>query len=94
MVDVQRFRPYNDSPKAPPLPDHVSEDIVNTVNATGSTLTPLASAAAQGGGTGAATRVHHTLTPTVAETIEPATGGFLARIAVDVADKDFAYSVS
>jgi hypothetical protein len=32
MVDVQRYRPYNDSPKAPPLPDHVSEDIVNTVN--------------------------------------------------------------
>ena len=30
--DVQRFKPYNSSPKAPPLPDHVAEDIVNTVN--------------------------------------------------------------
>jgi hypothetical protein len=30
--DVQRFRPYNTSPKAPPLPDHIAEDIVNTVN--------------------------------------------------------------
>jgi hypothetical protein len=32
MTDVQRYRPYNDKPKAPPLPDHVAEDIVNTVN--------------------------------------------------------------
>jgi hypothetical protein len=32
MTDVQRFRPYSDSPKARPLPDHVAEDIVNTVN--------------------------------------------------------------
>jgi hypothetical protein len=32
MADVQRFRPYNDSPKAQPLPDHVAEEIVNTVN--------------------------------------------------------------
>jgi hypothetical protein len=32
MLDVQRYRPYSDSPKAAPLPDHVSEDIVNTVN--------------------------------------------------------------
>jgi len=30
--DVQRFRPYSDSPKAPPLPDHLAEEIVNTVN--------------------------------------------------------------
>jgi len=30
--DVQRFRPYNEAPTAPPLPDHVAEDIVNTVN--------------------------------------------------------------
>jgi Domain of unknown function (DUF4124) len=30
--DVQRYRPYNDSPKAPPLPDHLAEEIVNTVN--------------------------------------------------------------
>jgi hypothetical protein len=32
MADVQKFRPYNDSPKAQPLPDHVAEEIVNTVN--------------------------------------------------------------
>lgn len=32
MADVQRFRPYSDSPKAQPLPDHVAEEIVNTVN--------------------------------------------------------------
>jgi len=32
MLDVQRYRPYSDSPKAAPLPDHVSEDMVNTVN--------------------------------------------------------------
>jgi hypothetical protein len=30
--DVQRFRPYSDSPKAQPLPDHLAEEIVNTVN--------------------------------------------------------------
>jgi hypothetical protein len=30
--DVQRYRPYNPAPKAPVLPDHVAEDIVNTVN--------------------------------------------------------------
>jgi hypothetical protein len=30
--DVQRFRPYSSSPRAPVLPDHVAEDIVNTVN--------------------------------------------------------------
>jgi len=32
MTDVQRFRPYNDSPMAPPLPDHLAEEMVNTVN--------------------------------------------------------------
>ena len=32
MGDVQRFRPYSDKPKAPPLPEHVAEEIVNTVN--------------------------------------------------------------
>jgi hypothetical protein len=32
MTDVRRFRPYSASAKAPPLPDHVAEDIVNTVN--------------------------------------------------------------
>lgn len=31
-TDVRRYRPYSDKPKAPPLPDHVAEDIVNTVN--------------------------------------------------------------
>jgi hypothetical protein len=31
-ADVQRFRPYNDSPKAPPVPDHLAEEMVNTVN--------------------------------------------------------------
>jgi len=32
MTDVRRYRPYSDKLKAPPLPDHVAEDIVNTVN--------------------------------------------------------------
>lgn len=32
MTDVQRYRPYSTSPNAPALPDHVAEDIVNTVN--------------------------------------------------------------
>ena len=32
MTDVQRYRPYSGQPKAPPLPEHVAEDIVNTVN--------------------------------------------------------------
>jgi hypothetical protein len=30
--DVQRFRPYSDAPKAQPVPDHLAEEIVNTVN--------------------------------------------------------------
>lgn len=32
MNDVQRFRPYSEAAKAPPLPDHLAEEIVNTVN--------------------------------------------------------------
>ena len=32
MTDVQRFRPYSDAPKAQPVPDHVAEEMVNTVN--------------------------------------------------------------
>jgi hypothetical protein len=32
MTDVQRYRPYSAKSKAPPLPDHVAEEIVNTVN--------------------------------------------------------------
>lgn len=32
MADVQRYRPYNATVSAPALPDHVAEDIVNTVN--------------------------------------------------------------
>jgi hypothetical protein len=32
MSDVQRYRPYSEKPKALPLPDHVAEEIVNTVN--------------------------------------------------------------
>lgn len=31
-LDVQRFRPYSSKNNAPPLPDHIAEDIVNTVN--------------------------------------------------------------
>jgi len=30
--DVQRYRPYSDRSNAPPLPDHIAEDMVNTVN--------------------------------------------------------------
>jgi len=32
MSEVQPFRPYNDSPKAPPVPDHLATEMVNTVN--------------------------------------------------------------
>jgi len=32
MGEVQRFRPYSEAPTAPPMPDHMAEDIVNTVN--------------------------------------------------------------
>ena len=30
--DVQRFRPYSEKPTAPPVPDHLAEEMVNTVN--------------------------------------------------------------
>lgn len=30
--EVARFKPYSDNPKAPPLPDHLAEEMVNTVN--------------------------------------------------------------
>lgn len=29
---VARFKPYSNSPKAPPLPDHLAEEMVNMVN--------------------------------------------------------------
>jgi hypothetical protein len=29
---IARFRPYSDKPNAPPLPDHLAEEMVNTVN--------------------------------------------------------------
>jgi hypothetical protein len=29
---IARFRPYSDNPAAPPLPDHIAEELVNTVN--------------------------------------------------------------
>ncbi len=29
---IARFKPYNDKPNAPPLPDHLAEELVNTVN--------------------------------------------------------------
>jgi hypothetical protein len=32
IADVQRFRPYSDTPEAPPVPDHIAEEMVNTVN--------------------------------------------------------------
>jgi hypothetical protein len=32
MTDAQRYRPYNDAPKAPPVPDHLAEEMVSTVN--------------------------------------------------------------
>jgi hypothetical protein len=32
ISSVQRFRPYSDSAKAPPVPDHLAEEMVNTVN--------------------------------------------------------------
>ena len=31
-TQVARFKPYSDSPNAPPLPDHLAEEMVNTVN--------------------------------------------------------------
>lgn len=32
QAQVTLFRPYSDKPEAPPLPDHLAEDMVNTVN--------------------------------------------------------------
>jgi hypothetical protein len=32
IQDVQRFRPYSDKPTAPAVPDHLAEEMVNTVN--------------------------------------------------------------
>jgi hypothetical protein len=29
---IARFKPYTDKPSAPPLPDHLAEEMVNTVN--------------------------------------------------------------
>jgi hypothetical protein len=31
-AQVARFKPYADNPSAPPLPDHLAEEMVNTVN--------------------------------------------------------------
>jgi hypothetical protein len=31
-TDAQKYRPYSDRPKAVPLPDHMAEEMVNTVN--------------------------------------------------------------
>jgi hypothetical protein len=31
VTDVQKYRPYSDRPKAVPLPDHLAEEMVNTV---------------------------------------------------------------
>jgi hypothetical protein len=31
-VDVRKYRPYSDRPTAQPVPDHVAEELVNTVN--------------------------------------------------------------
>lgn len=31
-AQIARFKPYNDKPNAPPLPDHLAEEMVNTVN--------------------------------------------------------------
>ena len=32
IADVQRFRPYSPKPNAPAVPDHLAEEMVNTVN--------------------------------------------------------------
>lgn len=32
IADVQRFRPYSAKPNAPAVPDHLAEEMVNTVN--------------------------------------------------------------
>ena len=31
-TQIARFKPYNEKPGAPPLPDHLAEEMVNTVN--------------------------------------------------------------
>jgi hypothetical protein len=31
-AQIARFKPYADNPSAPPLPDHLAEEMVNTVN--------------------------------------------------------------
>jgi len=31
-MQIARFKPYTDKPDAPPLPDHLAEEMVNTVN--------------------------------------------------------------
>jgi hypothetical protein len=31
-TQIARFKPYSDNPNAPPLPDHLAEEMVNTVN--------------------------------------------------------------
>src|SRR5512145_507980 len=32
IADVQRFHPYSDDSNSPPVPDHIAEEIINTVN--------------------------------------------------------------
>ncbi|MET0984689.1 MAG: DUF4124 domain-containing protein [Steroidobacteraceae bacterium] len=32
QLQIARFKPYSKDPNAPPLPDHLAEDMVNTVN--------------------------------------------------------------
>lgn len=32
QTQIARFKPYSDKPDAPPLPDHLAEEMVNTVN--------------------------------------------------------------
>jgi len=32
QTQIARFKPYNENPNAPPLPDHLAEEMVNTVN--------------------------------------------------------------
>lgn len=32
QTQIARFKPYSDKPNAPPLPDHLAEEMVNTVN--------------------------------------------------------------
>lgn len=32
QAQIARFKPYSEAPNAPPLPDHLAEEIVNTVN--------------------------------------------------------------